>query len=74
MSGSSAVYLIIIICLIMGIVYYAGSTYIDADTSLKEKYGGKTLMVMRLGLSRVLAKLADVVNVNEKTTTMATHK
>lgn len=72
MSGSSAVYLIIIICLILGIVYYAGSTYIDSDKSLKEKYGGKTLVVMRLGLSRVLAKLSDVVNVNEKTT--ASHK
>lgn len=69
MSGSSAVYLIIIIGLILGIVYYAGSTYLDSDASLKEKYAGKTLVVMRLGLSRVLAKLADVVNVNEKTTT-----
>lgn len=61
MSGSSAVYLIIIICLILGIVYYAGSVYIDSETSLKDKYKGKTLAVMRIGLSRVLAKLADVV-------------
>lgn len=68
MSGGSAMYLISIICLILGIVYYVGSVYIDTETSLKEKYRGKTLAVMRIGLSRVLAKLADVVYVDERTT------
>lgn len=61
MSGSSAVYLIIIVCLIMGIVYYAGTMYVETHKNLSEKYKGKTMTIMRIGLSRVLSKLANTI-------------